>query len=83
MVLVGTILGTLVCMANMYFGWQLGSVNTMSAATALISYTIFKGTKPLLAHTFGPPGERCRPNHSLFYRRHASRGKPDERNTGF
>ncbi|KAI0114144.1 OPT oligopeptide transporter protein-domain-containing protein [Nemania sp. FL0031] len=55
MVLVGTTLGTLVCMANMYFGWQLGSINTMSAATALISYTIFKSTKKWLTHTFGPP----------------------------
>ncbi|KAI0811537.1 OPT oligopeptide transporter protein-domain-containing protein [Xylaria sp. FL0064] len=55
MVLVGTILGTLVCMVNLYFGWQSGSVNTMSAATASISYTVFKGTRRWRVHTFGPP----------------------------
>ncbi len=42
MVFVGTLLGTVVCSANMYFGLQVGTVNTMSMATALISFAIFK-----------------------------------------
>lgn len=42
MVVVGTALGFLFCTANMYFGLQVGSVNTMSESTALMSFAIFR-----------------------------------------
>ena len=54
MILVGTLLGSLVCAANMYFGMQVGSVNTMSPSTALISFAIFKSSDHWLGHVFTP-----------------------------
>jgi uncharacterized oligopeptide transporter (OPT) family protein len=38
----------------MYFGMRVGSVNTMSPSTALISFAIFKSSGRWLAHAFTP-----------------------------
>ncbi|KUJ14031.1 OPT superfamily oligopeptide transporter [Mollisia scopiformis] len=38
----------------MYFGMQVGSVNTISPSTALISFAIFKSPDQWLAHVFTP-----------------------------
>lgn len=54
MVIVGILLGSLVCTANMYFGLQIGSINTMSASTALMSFAIFRGLNSWLTHAFTP-----------------------------
>lgn len=54
MVLVGTLLGSLVCAANMYFGLQIGSLDTMSQSTALISFAIFRGIYSLQNQAFTP-----------------------------
>ncbi|KAK7413114.1 hypothetical protein QQX98_008000 [Neonectria punicea] len=51
---VGTAVGSLVCAANMYFGMQLGSINTMATSSALISFTIFRYTPILRMHPFTP-----------------------------
>jgi uncharacterized oligopeptide transporter (OPT) family protein len=42
-IVVGVLLGSLVCAANVYFGLQIGTANTMSMSTALLSFAIFKG----------------------------------------
>lgn len=54
MVLIGTILGSIICMANMYFGLQIGIMNTMSPSTALMSFAIFKSCRPWIQQTFTP-----------------------------
>ncbi len=38
----------------MYFGLQVGSVNTMSTSTALISFAVFKGSRRWLTQAFTP-----------------------------
>lgn len=54
MVVVGILLGSLVCVSNMYFGLQIGSVSTMSASTALMGFTIFKAMSRWLNTRFTP-----------------------------
>ena len=54
MVIVGTLLGSLVCAANMYFGLQVGSINTMATSTALLSFAIFKSSARWLHYAFTP-----------------------------
>ncbi|SPQ25558.1 814f0801-f36e-4f14-8019-25b320dbc927 [Thermothielavioides terrestris] len=54
MVVVGTVLGSLVCLANMYFGLQVGALNTMSPATALLAFAIFRSTSRWLPFAFTP-----------------------------
>lgn len=54
MIAVGTLLGTVVCVANMYFGLQLGTLDTMSMSTALLSFAIFKWLDKWLSQLFTP-----------------------------
>lgn len=54
MIAVGTLLGTVVCVANMYFGLQLGTLDTMSMSTALLSFAIFKWLDKWLSQIFSP-----------------------------
>ena len=54
MIVVGTLLGSLVCVANTYFSLRIGILNTMSASTALISFAIFRGMSRWLPYTFTP-----------------------------
>ncbi|KAF2758784.1 OPT superfamily oligopeptide transporter [Pseudovirgaria hyperparasitica] len=54
MVFVGTLLGTLVCIANMYFGLQVGTLSTMNTSTALLSFAIFKSALQWTDLAFSP-----------------------------
>ncbi|KAI1500438.1 OPT oligopeptide transporter protein-domain-containing protein [Biscogniauxia marginata] len=56
MVLVGTLMGSLVCVANMYFSLQIGSVSTMPTFIALGGFAVFRALSrclpPAYRHTF-------------------------------
>jgi hypothetical protein len=45
-VVVGTVLGSLVCTSNMYFGLSIGTLNLMSTPVALLAYMVFHSALP-------------------------------------
>ena len=53
-IVVGAGCGSLVCLANMHFGLQAGIMNTMSPATALISFAVFKSIGARVDIPFSP-----------------------------
>ncbi|KAF2096629.1 oligopeptide transporter-like protein, partial [Rhizodiscina lignyota] len=52
--LVGLLIGVLICFSNMYFGLQTGWVSGMAMPSALIGFAFFKALRPLLRLPFTP-----------------------------
>ncbi len=53
-VLVGLLIGVVICFSNMYFGLQTGWVSSMSMPSALIGFAYFKTVSRLIAFPFSP-----------------------------
>jgi uncharacterized oligopeptide transporter (OPT) family protein len=53
-VVVGLIVGTVICAANVYFGLQTGWVSIMSMPASLMGYGTFKLLSPYLRFPFTP-----------------------------
>lgn len=53
-VLVGLVIGVIICFSNMYFGLQTGWVSSMSMPSALIGFAYFKGVARHLDFPFTP-----------------------------
>ncbi len=53
-VLVGLVIGVIICFSNMYFGLQTGWVSSMSMPSALIGFAYFKGVAKHLDFPFTP-----------------------------
>ncbi|KAF5006493.1 hypothetical protein FDECE_7128 [Fusarium decemcellulare] len=53
-VLVGLVVGTVICFSNMYFGLQTGWVSIMSMPASLMGFGIFKMLAPHLRFPFSP-----------------------------
>ncbi|KAF9908931.1 hypothetical protein BX616_011337 [Lobosporangium transversale] len=53
-VIVGILIGTLLCFTNMYFGLQTGWISMMSLQSSLLGFALFKGAKRYLKVPFGP-----------------------------
>ncbi|KAF9940802.1 hypothetical protein BGZ67_006819 [Mortierella alpina] len=53
-VVVGILIGTLLCFTNMYFGLQTGWISMMSLQSSLLGFALFKGAKRYLKVPFGP-----------------------------
>lgn len=49
------LLGTGVCLTNMYFGLQAGLVNAMPMQSALLGFAIFRSFQSRLSRTISPP----------------------------
>lgn len=55
LILVGTLLGSIICLVNMHFGFKIGTLDTMSSFTALLSFTIFKTANCWLHEKYEAP----------------------------
>lgn len=53
-VLVGLVVGLVICFSNMYFGLQTGWVSTMTMPASLMGFGIFKALRPHLRFPFSP-----------------------------
>ncbi|KAF9353147.1 hypothetical protein BGX26_009082, partial [Mortierella sp. AD094] len=53
-VVVGILIGTLLCFTNMYFGLQTGWISMMSLQSSLLGFALFKAVKHYLKVPFGP-----------------------------
>ncbi|KAF9112539.1 hypothetical protein BGX27_003218 [Mortierella sp. AM989] len=53
-VIVGIVIGTLLCFTNMYFGLQTGWISMMSLQSSLLGFALFKAAKHYLKIPFGP-----------------------------
>ncbi|KAF9175964.1 hypothetical protein BGX21_005306 [Mortierella sp. AD011] len=53
-VVVGIVIGTLLCFTNMYFGLQTGWISMMSLQSSLLGFAFFKALKHYLKVPFGP-----------------------------
>lgn len=53
-VVVGLLVGTVICFSNMYFGLQTGWVSIMSMPASLMGFGIFKLLAPHLRFPFSP-----------------------------
>ncbi|KAF9578475.1 hypothetical protein BGW38_005701, partial [Lunasporangiospora selenospora] len=53
-VVVGILIGTLLCFTNMYFGLQTGWISMMSLQSSLLGFALFKAAKRYLKVPFGP-----------------------------
>ncbi|KAF9346482.1 hypothetical protein BGX34_003857, partial [Mortierella sp. NVP85] len=53
-VIVGIVIGTLLCFTNMYFGLQTGWISMMSLQSSLLGFALFKAAKRYLKIPFGP-----------------------------
>ncbi|ORY63967.1 OPT oligopeptide transporter protein-domain-containing protein [Pseudomassariella vexata] len=53
-VVVGLLVGLVICFSNMYFGLQTGWVSMMTMPASLMGYGIFKGLAPHLKFPFSP-----------------------------
>ncbi|KAI9172707.1 putative oligopeptide transporter [Paramyrothecium foliicola] len=51
----GVFLGSIICLANMYFGLQAGMVNAMPMQSALLAFAIFRSLRPFLSRSLSPP----------------------------
>lgn len=56
-VLLGILIGTLICFSNTYFGLQTGWISGMAMPSALIGFAYFKGLRALMCR-FGSVGEK-------------------------
>ncbi|KAF9958769.1 hypothetical protein BGZ65_001185 [Modicella reniformis] len=52
--IVGILIGTLLCFTNMYFGLQTGWISMMSLQSSLLGFALFKAAKHYLKVPFGP-----------------------------
>jgi hypothetical protein len=53
-VLVGLVIGVLICFSNMYFGLQTGWVSGMAMPSALLGFAYFKAVSRYIAYPFTP-----------------------------
>ncbi|KAG0237659.1 hypothetical protein BGW41_008324 [Actinomortierella wolfii] len=53
-VVVGLVIGALLCFTNMYFGLQTGWISMMSLQASILSFAIFRAFKKYLKVPFGP-----------------------------
>ncbi|KAG0305053.1 hypothetical protein BGZ98_004645 [Dissophora globulifera] len=53
-VIVGIVIGTLLCFTNMYFGLQTGWISMMSLQSSLLGFAFFKAATRYLKIPFGP-----------------------------
>jgi OPT family oligopeptide transporter len=53
-VLVGLVIGVLICFSNMYFGLQTGWVSSMAMPSALLGFAYFKAVSRYIAYPFTP-----------------------------
>jgi uncharacterized oligopeptide transporter (OPT) family protein len=53
-VLVGLLVGLVICFSNMYFGLQTGWVSSMTMPASLLGFGIFKVLSPHLRFPFSP-----------------------------
>ena len=53
-VLVGLVIGVIICFSNMYFGLQTGWVSGMAMPSALLGFAYFKTVSRLLSYPFSP-----------------------------
>jgi hypothetical protein len=53
-VLVGLVIGILICFSNMYFGLQTGWVSGMAMPSALLGFAYFKAVSRYIAYPFTP-----------------------------
>ncbi|KAG0259247.1 hypothetical protein BG011_002755 [Mortierella polycephala] len=53
-IIVGILIGTLLCFTNMYFGLQTGWISMMSLQSSLLGFALFKAAKRYLTVPFGP-----------------------------
>jgi OPT family oligopeptide transporter len=53
-VLVGLVIGIIICFSNMYFGLQTGWISGMAMPSALLGFSYFKVVSRLLAYPFSP-----------------------------
>ncbi|KAF8926562.1 OPT oligopeptide transporter protein-domain-containing protein [Dissophora ornata] len=53
-IIVGILIGVLLCFTNMYFGLQTGWISMMSLQSSLLGFALFKAAKHYLKVPFGP-----------------------------
>jgi OPT family oligopeptide transporter len=53
-ILVGLVLGVIICFSNMYFGLQTGWISSMAMPSALLGFSYFKLVSRLISYPFSP-----------------------------
>src|ERR1700712_2656033 len=53
-ILVGLVIGTIICFSNMYFGLQTGWISSMAMPSALLGFSYFKLVSRWISYPFTP-----------------------------